>query len=158
MGIIQTSDRILLKSVDSIYDIPGVEIMSMYNIMAAIKKEADMNSISYYYEIDSIRFSRKRSGIFSIDLPVFKKLPSEIKDYTGFAIQKNLDKEIKLIRPCENPFDLDGCVDLFGIIIAGCIFTAINKMVLYRENFFMCLMIYTKMIGSYSKSFGKRGV
>ena len=95
--------------------------MSMYNIMAAIKKEADMNSISYYYEIDSIRFSRKRSGIFSIDLPVFKKVPSEIKDYTGFAIQKNLDKEIKLIRPCENPFDLDGCVDLFGIIIAGCI-------------------------------------
>ena len=83
---------------------------------------------------------------------MFKKLPYEIKDYIGYAIQKNLDNEIRLIRSCE------GCVDLFGIIIAGWIIHDHQQNGVIPRKFFICQMIYTRMIGSYNKSFGKRGV
>ena len=95
--------------------------MSFFNLIASLEKERTEKIITYYYEIDSIRFSKKTSGIFSIDLELFNDSIDFFNDYIGSTMLYNLDHRIELIRASKDPFHLKDCIDLYGIIAASLI-------------------------------------
>ena len=84
--------------------------MSFFNLIASLEKERTEKMITYYYEIDSIRFSKKKSGIFSIDLELFNDSIDFFNDYIGSAMLYNLDHRIEVIRANKNSLPLkDWC-------------------------------------------------
>lgn len=96
-----------------------VNKMSILKLMTIDQKEKTDEHIYYYYSINVLYNDSNLSGILSLSLELFEKLPTEIKDYTLFAMELFINKKIEFVRPTQQPLELPDCPDLHGIIAAA---------------------------------------